>query len=90
MTKLPSNDEITRFDGTVFGTVHSLFEMVRIRIKQADPDPYESEKQDPDPYESEKQDPDLDQSEKQDPDPYQKGLDPQLLYIWRYPEHVKR
>jgi hypothetical protein len=45
--------------------------MVRtwIRIKQLDPDPYQSEKHDSDLYKSEKQE--------TDPYPYQKGLDRQ-------------
>jgi hypothetical protein len=41
---------------------------MRIRIKQSDPDPYQTEKQDPDPYQKEKQEQDP------DPDPYQNGL----------------
>ncbi len=57
--------------GTVLGTVHYLFEMARIWIKQSELDLYQIEKQDPDPY----------QSEQQDLDPYQKVLVPRHCLV---------
>ncbi len=55
---------------TSLGTVHYLFETLRIQIRFKQPDPYQIEKHDPDP----------DQSEKQDPNPHKKGLDPQHCF----------